>query len=251
MASIRLAALSAILSFLAPCFAHATTATLLAPAEAVDKRCSNSLGAMGVFCQRDGEAAPPVETDGPGVPVQASDRSPFDPPNMRVVAILHLMPQQTQSGFAYYTATVERYKTKLLTGDFSPTDRFENSVWEYLADSGIASTKPGTAAEKNYLAQQEAHLEQKKAREDAVHERDAKIQAQRDYEQSPAGKEAAAKQAVAGCRRTIDVATRAIEQDKRVAQISGYVNASVREQAATAIVQCQDVISRSGRPSTQ
>ncbi|CAB3783126.1 hypothetical protein LMG28688_01584 [Paraburkholderia caffeinitolerans] len=205
---------------------------------------------IGLYCERDDEPAPAIAPDAPGIPL-LSGRTSFDPPSMRVAAILHLTTQRTASGFEYYTATTERFKTGVFDRGFSPTDRFENAVWSFVSSNGLPVNDSESAATASFLSINDSRLQQKIAREAAENERMAKIQAQRDYEDSPAGKKAAADRAVVDCRRTISNAQYAIEQDKRAANISGYENKLLRYQAGVAIVNCQDVIARRGYPSAQ
>lgn len=249
MLSPRILGIAAVVALSVSHIACAST-TLLASKETVDSKCAGEYAAIGLYCQRDDEPVPVIDPKAPGIPL-LSGQTPFDPPSMRVAAILHLTTERTAAGFEYYTATTERFKTGIFNRDFEATDRFENEVWSFVTSSGLPVNDSSAAATVSFLAVNDARLQRKQAREAAENDRKVQVQAELDYENSPAGKKAAAARAVADCRRTISNAQHAIALDERAAKISGYENALLRQQAGITIVNCQDVIARGGYPVTQ
>ena len=231
--------------------ARGGTGTILLPVEEVDAKCREQFPSIGLYCQKDGDPAPAINPQRAYLPVDPADRLPFDPKPLQIAAILHLTPQQTPHGFRYYSATAERFKKDFLGTGFSPTDRFERSVWIYMMNAGVSSADIGSQTEQDYLSQGDEALAERQRREQAAQDAQQKAQARRDYEASPDGRKAAASQAVASCKRTIEQAQTAIAQDKRAAEISGYANKLLRYQAGVAIVNCQDAIARGGYPATQ
>lgn len=244
-----LAIASVITVFLSPHTALADT-ILLAPAATVDKRCAGEFREMGLYCQKDGDVRPTLDQRVGGIPL-LSGRGSFDSPDMRVAAILHLNPQKTPSGFEYYSATTERFKTGIFQREFAPTERFEKAIWTFIEDSGLPLGSSEDEKTASFIAENDAALQRRQASRAAEEERRAKAQAALDYENSPAGKKEAAGRVVDSCRRTISNARRAIAQDERAAEISGYENKAMRYEAGVAIVNCEDAIARGGYPADQ
>ncbi|MBN6728522.1 hypothetical protein [Burkholderia multivorans] len=228
------------------CQASAFAATaILAPQETVDKKCASQYESMGLYCQRDGEERPTIPETAPGIPL--STRQQFDSPSIRVTAILHLTPMQTAAGFGYYVLTTERFKTGILTQSFSPTDRFEREILQYVRNSGLPLVDASSQQAAAYLYERDVELAARAARAADERARQAQAQAAIEFQNSPAGKAASSKQAVAECRRTIANARRVLAQDDRIAAVSGTTDLLLRRQAGAAIVNCQDVIARNGQ----
>ncbi|HDR9756487.1 TPA: hypothetical protein ACK3Q6_001635 [Burkholderia cepacia] len=228
--------------------AFAATA-ILAPTDMVDRKCASEYRKFGLYCQREGEPQPDVSRNALGIPLR--NQHQFDPPSMRVAAIMHLTPARTQAGTVYYLVSTERFKTGILSRDFSPTDRFEEETLAFIRDTGLPLADEDSERAKIYLGREDEKTVAYAAREADTRARQAQEQERQEYANSPAGKAAAAKEAVAQCRRTIANAQHALAQDRRIAAVSGTTDLLLRRQAGTAIVNCQDVIARGGYPLSQ
>ncbi|WP_175760493.1 hypothetical protein [Burkholderia anthina] len=228
--------------------AFAATA-ILAPTDVVDRKCSSEYRQFGLYCQREGEPQPEISRTALGIPLRT--RHQFDAPSMRVAAIMHLTPARTPAGTVYYLVSTERFKTGMLSRDFSPTDRFEQETLEFIRNTGLPLADEDSERAKNYLDRADLKAVTDAARDADARARDAQEQERREYANSPAGNAAAAKEAVAQCRRTIENAQHALAQDRRIAAVSGTTDLLLRRQAGTAIVNCQDVIARGGYPLSQ
>lgn len=116
----------------------------------------------------------------------------------------------------------------------------ENIAWNVAADD-FSYAPIGSAQAQTFLDGLDATAAEKAA-SNAAAESAAKKRAA--YEVSPEYKRAQLRLSATQCQKTIANARAAIARDERVAAISGYENKLVREQAASMIVDCEDVIRR-------
>jgi hypothetical protein len=148
-----------------------------------------------------------------------------------------LYPRSDAQGQQYYMVRMVMISE---TGSQEPsvTDRHTDIAWQ-LFESALPAEPADSEHAHAYLASVDSEASQKAAAEAAAADR---AQAQQTYLNSPEYKRKQLREAAAKCRSTIAWAQRVIEQDDRVAAISGYHNINDRQSAAIAIVECQDKI---------
>jgi hypothetical protein len=151
-----------------------------------------------------------------------------------------IYPRVDTTGRDYYLAHLAVI-TREGTRDPQVVDGKDGVVWS-IFDSVLRSAPPNSPEASAYLADANAAAGQAEA---AQLEAQDKANAEWRYAQSPEYKRAELRKSAETCKRAIAASHRAIEQDSRIAAISGYENIAVRERAATTIVQCQDIIRQS------
>jgi hypothetical protein len=144
--------------------------------------------------------------------------------------------------------TLTAFKSNAILPGFSESDAYWPAVWEAVqyAMPDAAQERPNMAAIAEFLESSDAKVIAKKQQAAATAEAasGAAAEAARKsaYAQTDEAKRIAAVAEIHRCRATIAQARRAIAQDERIAQVSGYVNVVVREQAGVATVSCEDQI---------
>lgn len=250
MKSIAIAAVLAA----APCVCFSAPeelqATFTVPASTVVDACAHGLPQSGIECAIDGADSRPFDLNNMGISLSRADAMPWDldgPP--RVYGVLHLTSHTTPAGVAYFTGTASVFKQNFFRTGLTDTQLYNRQFWEAVEFS-LTDVLSGSPEEARFLADaDEKFLEQQHRKEQAAQQKaaaEAAMQAEEVYRASPKYKVEMAARQVESCRDTIARARRAIAQDERVANISGYENKLLREQAALAIVNCQDLIARGG-----
>lgn len=229
---------------------------LLARTEKVDALCAGIFKRAGIYCAQHqaenndgwitGNVGVTMSPAGAvGVPVIASDRLPSDPRGMKVLAILDLKQVHTEIGPDYYSGTTEIFAA---TGrGVDPTSRFSDSVWAFIARE-VRTVEPGSVEIKAYLQQNNDLAMPDTDQTVERHDSHALDQHRGENNGSQAGQAALAARAIEQCKQTISAAKRAIARDDKISAISGYQNKALREHAAVMIVDCQETISKGGRP---
>lgn len=123
-------------------------------------------------------------------------------------------------------------------------DGKDDIAWEAFSRI-LSNDQPEGDASKAYLSQLDDAAREHEA---AIAAAKAQANSEKAYLDSDEYKRSQAEAAIASCRQAITAARRAIKQDERVAQISGYENKLLKEQAAVTIVQCEDVIALGSAP---
>lgn len=243
---------AAALLFVAWSCAHAGSlpVTLLATPDAVEQAC-RQLPDVGITCVPAGSQ---LSTDALGVgsiPISGAELSFLDrSDHPQVKGFLVLTQMRSTGGNLYYQGAAKLFKTGFAGVGMTTTDLYDRPFWEQVS-AFMPFDLPGAPGEQAFLAKMDDQIaSDRKAKE----LRDAAARAAADaaasdarYRASPEFAAAQARERVASCKAAIVRAKSAIAQDDRVAQISGYQNKLVREGAAVTIVNCEDVIARSGR----
>jgi len=234
------------------CFSAPTDlqATFTVPASQVVDACARQLPEAGVECSIDGAEPRPFDLNRMGISLTRGDAMPWDvngPP--RVYGVLHLTSHTTAAGVAYFTGTASVFKQNLFRTGLTETDMYRQRFWEAVG-ANLPDVVSGSPEEDRFLADADARYTEQQQRKEREEQKkaaaEAAKQADEAYRASPQYKAATATRQVESCRNTISRARKMIAQDERVAQISGYENKLLREQAAVAIVNCQDLIARGG-----
>ncbi|CAE6811040.1 hypothetical protein R69746_05620 [Paraburkholderia aspalathi] len=224
-------------------------ATFTVAADQVYEACRRALPESGIECAIDGAEPRPFDLRR-SISLKRGDIMVWDvdgPP--RVYGVLHLTSHATAAGVAYFTGTASVFKQNLSRAGLSETGMYRKRFWEAVG-AQLPDVISGSQEEARFLANADAKYIEQKQREKQLAEQKAAAESARQtdeaYRASPQYKRAMAAKQVDSCRKTIAYAQRMIAQDDRVAQISGYENKLLREQAAVTIVNCQDVIARGG-----
>lgn len=119
----------------------------------------------------------------------------------------------------------------------------EEAAWG-IAANRIAFDLPDSTAAQAYLATIDATAD---ARAAAVRQKAEAEAAQQAYLASPEYKRQQLQSSAQQCQKTIKSARALIEKDQRIAAVSGYENSLLREQAASLIISCEDIIAEAQR----
>lgn len=216
--------------------------TLVQSRSEVDKVCA--MGNPGILCVKPGDEAQSARLKY-FAPLEISqtqligwDRFRRSPPRLWGFLILH--ESHAPLGEPYYTASAKVFKEGM-SGTINEDTDYLSILWSEV-DRRFAVAAENSEQAQAFTASLDRQTKERTAAADAKHQTDLKKQADEQYRASPEYAAAERQRRVSQCEATISQAKHAIAQDDRVAHISGYENKMVREQAAIAIVQCQDFL---------
>ncbi|EON13428.1 hypothetical protein [Pandoraea sp. SD6-2] len=220
---------------------------LLAAPASVDAACDHLLG---IKCIRTAEEAKPENLGTGALSMRKMDYSFFDQSDTPAVrGFLLLSQKMSPQNNPYYEAEARIYKTGFAGVGMTQTDQYDKVFWDSVASDGIGFAAPDSQDVSKFVALMDQRIAAaqaaaaNKAREAAAAE--DKRKAEEAYRASPAFAAEQRRRSVESCKRTIASARQAIARDDKVARISGYENKVLREQAAIAIVNCQEFIAQS------
>lgn len=184
------------------------------------------------------------------LPLSQADYSFLDRTDRPAVkGFLVLTKLSTVGGNDYFSAVPVVFKTGFARIGMTRTELYYTQFWDAVR-SELSFNLPDAEATGRYLSDMDTRIA---AEREAAEKRDrsaqlaaARAASEAAYRASPQYAKDTAARAVEACRANIARARAAIAKDDRVAQISGYQNALLRQQAATIIVNCQDTIARGG-----